>query len=300
MSKVSVVGSLNMDLVLDVSKMPKVGETITGTDLIYLVGGKGANQAVCCSRLSDDVLLIGMVGDDAFGEKILNKMRAEGIDTNHVKINENSSSGVAVITKAPEDNQIIVIPGSNSLFTSSYIEEKENLIAQSDILISQLEIPIETVAAAMRLAKDNGIPTILNPAPFRLLSEEFLMNVDYITPNETEFLEMANLKNKDISMEKAMLFWQKEHRTRLIVTLGADGCAYVENGMVKKVPANKAMVVDTTGAGDTFNGALAHCLAQKEELGAALAFAVKAGSLSVGKLGAQTGMPMLEEVLQAS
>ena len=110
MSKVSVVGSLNMDLVLDVSKMPKVGETITGTDLIYLVGGKGANQAVCCSRLSDDVLLIGMVGDDAFGEKILNKMRAEGIDTNHVKINENSSSGVAVITKAPEDNQIIVIP----------------------------------------------------------------------------------------------------------------------------------------------------------------------------------------------
>jgi len=297
MSKVSVVGSLNMDLVLDVSKMPKVGETITGTDLIYLVGGKGANQAVCCSRLSDDVLLIGMVGDDAFGEKILNKMRAEGIDTNHVKINENSSSGVAVITKAPEDNQIIVIPGSNSLFTSSYIEEKENLIAQSDILISQLEIPIETVAAAMRLAKDNGIPTILNPAPFRLLSEEFLMNVDYITPNETEFLEMANLKNKDISMEKAMLFWQKEHRTRLIVTLGADGCAYVENGMVKKVPANKAMVVDTTGAGDTFNGALAHCLAQKEELGAALAFAVKAGSLSVGKLGAQTGIPMLSFII---
>lgn len=299
MSKIIVVGSLNIDIVLNVKKMPKVGETVIGNNLTYLVGGKGANQAVCCSRLSNHVTLLGMVGKDAFGEKLIDKMKLENINVEHIEMNELTCSGVAVITKSSEDNSIVVIPGANDLITSNHVQAKENLIAESDILISQLEVPLKTVKAAMELAKNNGVLTILNPAPFQPLDNELLSYVDYITPNETEFLEMgANMfVNSDISLEKAMVLWQNEHSTRLVVTLGSQGCAYVENGRVIKIPTYKANVVDTTGAGDTFNGALAHCLAKKIDLHSALKLAVKAGSLSVEKFGAQTGMPTLEELM---
>ncbi|MGI6109770.1 MAG: ribokinase, partial [Eubacteriaceae bacterium] len=231
-------------------------------------------------------------------EKIAMKMKSENVNIEHVQISKSSPSGVATITKSPEDNSIIVIPGANSLVDPEDIQKRESLISESDILLSQLEIPLQTVNAAMKLAKKNGVLTVLNPAPYQTMDDEFLSYVDFITPNETEFLSMFSNMHTDthVSLEEAMLVWQSKHKTRLIVTLGSNGCAYVENESVIKIPAYQVKVVDTTGAGDTFNGALAHCLAQSKDLNHSLRFAVKAGSLSVEQFGAQSGMPTLDQL----
>ncbi|WP_066889591.1 ribokinase [Clostridium nigeriense] len=298
MKKVVVVGSLNMDLVMEVNRIPKIGETIKGDEMSYLIGGKGSNQAVAACRLGNEVSMIGCVGKDTFGDKILKHLKEEGVNVNGIKSDEATFTGIATIFKTKNDNSIVVIPGANDFCDKNLIDENIETIKSADILVTQLEIPMETVEYALKVAKENGVKTILNPAPAREISKEILKNADFITPNETEFEIISNKTFKDGNeLEEAMIAWQNENpSTRLVVTRGKDGSSYVEENKVETMKTIKVDVVDTTGAGDTFNGALAHGVSHNLLMNEAVTFAGTAASLSVTKFGAQTGMPKFEEV----
>lgn len=298
MKNIVVVGSLNMDLIVEVDRVPKIGETIKGENMNYLIGGKGCNQAVAASRLGNKVKMIGCVGDDSFGNEILNHLKKDGVNVESIKKVDNISTGIATIFKMKYDNSIIVIPAANNYCSKELIDENIDVIKNADILITQLEIPIETVEYVLKIAKENGVKTILNPAPAREISNDILKNVDFITPNETEFEIILKKELKDTNeLEEAMIYWQNENKcTKLIVTRGKDGSSYVEDNKVKTITTIKVDVIDTTGAGDTFNGALAHGISNELLINDAITFAGIAASLSVTKFGAQTGMPEIEEV----
>ncbi|MGG7178782.1 ribokinase [Clostridium paraputrificum] len=297
MKKVVVVGSLNMDLVMAVERMPKVGETIKGENINYLIGGKGANQAVAAARLSNEVNMIGCIGKDTFGEKILKHLKDDGVNVEAIKVDECTFTGLATIFKTPENNSIVVIPGANDFCDKELVDRYEEIIKDADILVTQLEIPIVTVKYVLEVAKKHGVKTILNPAPAQKISRDILCNVDILTPNETEFeIITGQTYGNDRMFEDAMIKWQKDNNTKLVVTRGAMGSSFVEEGKVETVEAMKVKAIDTTGAGDTFNGALAHSLANGYKMRDAVRFAGLAASLSVTKFGAQTGMPTLEEI----
>ena len=298
MKNIVVVGSLNMDLVIEVDRVPKVGETIKGESMNYLIGGKGCNQAVAASRLGNKVKMIGCIGDDSFGNEILNHLKKDGVNVDSIKKVDNISTGIATIFKMKYDNSIIVIPAANNYCSKELIDENIDVIKNADILITQLEIPIETVEYVLKIAKENGVKTILNPAPAREISNDILKNVDFITPNETEFEVILGRELKSINeLEEAMIYWQNENKlTKLVVTRGKDGSSYVEDNKVKTINTIEVEVIDTTGAGDTFNGALAHGITNELLMDDAITFAGIAASLSVTKFGAQTGMPEIKEV----
>lgn len=298
MKNIVVVGSLNMDLVIEADRVPKIGETIKGKNMSYLIGGKGCNQAVAACRLHNNVKMIGCVGKDSFGNNILKHLEQEGVNIDGVKEIEDTSTGIATIFKMKEDNSIIVIPGANDFCDKDLIDKNIEIIKKADILVTQLEIPIETVEYVLKIAKENSIKTILNPAPARKINKEILKNVDFITPNETEFEVIVGEYFKDTNnFEEAMIKWQNENKsTRLIVTRGKDGSSYVEDNKVITINTINVDVIDTTGAGDTFNGALAHGISNELLINEAIIFAGTAASLSVTKFGAQTGMPNFEEV----
>ena len=298
MKNIVVVGSLNMDLVIEVDRVPKVGETIKGESMNYLIGGKGCNQAVAASRLGSNVKMIGCIGKDSFSEQILNHLKKEGVNIDSIKKVEDTSTGIATIFKMKYDNSIIVIPAANNYCSKELIDENIDVIKNADILITQLEIPIETVEYVLKIAKENGVKTILNPAPAREISNDILKNVDFITPNETEFEVILAKELKDAKeLEEAMIYWQNKNKcTKLIVTRGKDGSSYVEDNKVKTISTIEVEVIDTTGAGDTFNGALAHGITNELLMDDAITFAGIAASLSVTKFGAQTGMPEIKEV----
>lgn len=298
MKNVVVVGSLNMDLVMEVQRIPKIGETIKGEKMSYLIGGKGSNQAVSACRLGSKVSMIGCVGQDEFGDKMLNHLKEEGINIEGIKRKKDTFTGIATIFVTENDNSIVVIPGANDFCDKELIDKNIETIKSADILITQLEIPIETVSYALKVAKENGVKTILNPAPASEISKEILSNVDFITPNETEFeiISGKTFKNGN-ELEKEMIEWQSiNSSTRLIVTRGKDGSSYVDGYEVQTIKTIKVDVKDTTGAGDTFNGALAYGLINEISVREAVNFAGTAASLSVTKLGAQAGMPRFEEV----
>lgn len=294
MMKVLVLGSLNMDMVMTTEQMPKVGETVLGETIDYFLGGKGANQAVAASRIAAPTKLIGKIGMDTFGEKIKQHLGDETIDLTGVIRDETVFTGVASIFKLPKDNAIVVLPGANSLLTAQELSAKD---FQEGILLTQLEIPIETVLQGLQLAKNSKMQTILNPAPYHQSVPTLLPWVDIITPNETEFADMVGKQIQTASeLENEMLNWAREHQTKLIVTRGAEGVSYVEKNQLITVRAPKATVVDTTGAGDTFNGVLAAKLAQGVTFSEAVEWATTGASLAVEKLGAQTGMPSDEQI----
>ncbi|MRH44622.1 ribokinase [Aquibacillus halophilus] len=298
--KIVVIGSLNMDIIVAANKAPRLGETIHGEKVEYLPGGKGANQAVAIKKLGGEIDMIGVIGDDLFGKKILKQFSEFGLATNNIIEKENESTGIANIVHLPTDNSIIVIPGANGHCTPEVIKDRESIISEADILLVQLEIPIETVEFALSIAKRHGAQTILNPAPAKKLSRDLLRLVDYITPNQTE---LQSLLGSDLNIENnlssAFQQWESMHDSKLIVTLGDKGCAYSQDGSVKVIPAgNQDKIVDTTGAGDCFNGALAFGLAEEWSLQKALLFAVKAAGISISKMGAQEGMPYYHEIHQ--
>lgn len=297
MKNIVVVGSLNMDLVLKVDRLPKIGETLQGNNINYSIGGKGSNQAVSAARLKNNVSLIGAVGEDTFGEKLIKHLREENINIDSVKKDNSSFTGIATIFKTPEDNSIVVIPGANELCDIELVEKYKDIIKNADVLVTQFEIPTITVKKALELAKEYNVKTIVNPAPAKYIDEELLKLTDYITPNETEFEVISGKEISDHNeLETEMIKWQSENKTRLIVTRGEHGVSFVENGQVVTIDSMKVSVVDTTGAGDTFNGALAHCIANNIDMKDSVYFASRAASLSVTKFGAQTGMPTLEEI----
>ncbi|MGM0219834.1 ribokinase [Enterococcus sp. AZ126] len=296
MNKVIVLGSINMDMVMETDRLPKIGETLLGESIDYYVGGKGANQAVAAARIGSNVCLVGKIGEDTFGSKVYKHLEKEKIDVSAVTFEKNIFTGVASIFKLKEDNAIVVLPGANMLL-NDIDDELNKKIQAEDVLLTQLEIPIETVKKGLALAKDKGAITILNPAPYNDSVIDMLPFVDIITPNETEFEGLLGHPITDsVQFEKEMLSWSKTNDTQLIVTRGGEGISYTNENNVITIPAEKVTVVDTTGAGDTFNGILAACLAKGMTVSESIKISGKGATLSVTKLGAQTGMPTLTEI----
>lgn len=299
MKKIVVLGSLNIDMVLTTERLPLIGETIHGEHIHYMMGGKGANQAVAASRMGIQTSLVGCVGNDTFGEKILKHLSEENLDVSSVKREEGIFTGIATVFKVSQDNAIVVIPGANDCCDKQVVDEHIDIIKQADVLLTQLEIPMETVEYALQKAKEFGLQTILNPAPYKELAPKMFEYIDYLTPNETEFESMVGKKfetTEDFEME--MLQWSNKNKVNLIVTRGSRGSSYIEDGEVHTVPCIKVDVVDTTGAGDTFNGILAYAIAEKMNLREAVTMAGTGASLSITALGAQTGMPSLDKLKQ--
>ncbi|WP_019636592.1 ribokinase [Paenibacillus fonticola] len=283
--KITVVGSINMDLVTITAQVPQIGETLLGKQFQMNPGGKGANQAVAAARLGADVRLIGCVGNDRFGQDILQHLRNEGVDVSDVEP-VTAHTATATITVHNQDNSIIVVPAANHHVTASFVESKREVIQDSDILLVQLEILLEGVQKAVEIAKENGVTVILNPAPIQELPVQLIKQVDYLTPNEHE---QVLLKQR---------FSEQELNGKLIVTKGSQGVSLMADGQELTIPAYKIGVVDTTGAGDSFNGGLAVALSRGMTLNDACRYGNAVAALSTTKLGAQSGMPTGEEVEQ--
>ncbi len=274
-----------MDLVTTTQVRPKVGETVLGNNFSMIPGGKGANQAVAAARLGAEVTLIGRVGDDSFGALLTQHLEKEGVKLSNSFPLKDKGTGIASIIVSEGDNSIIVVPGANTEVTPEYVTKFEKEIAGSDIVLVQLEIPISAVEVTVQLATKHKVPVILNPAPMQLLSETLLQQISYITPNETEAKELEELTGG-------------KHREKLITTMGKKGASFWRDNQWIKVDSFSVDLVDSTGAGDSFNGALAVALSEGRKLDEACQFAVAAGALAVTKLGAQSGMPMREELTQ--
>ncbi|WP_174614605.1 ribokinase [Virgibacillus ihumii] len=286
---VCIVGSINMDLTVSAKNMPVKGETILGDDFFTNPGGKGANQAVAAARMGASVNFIGAVGDDTFGKTVTDNLKREGVHTEGITTVPDTPTGIANIILSERDNRIIVVSGANNQVTPQLVEEKRKLIEQSDIVLLQLEIPISTIEFTVRIAGEAGVPVMLNPAPFQQLKKSVLCNVSYLTPNELE----------DDELQKSPFYKQIE--TGIITTKGEQGAAFTEDGNRQLIAGHHVDVVDTTGAGDTFNGALATEIARGKKLHQAIHTANAAAALSVTKIGAQNGMPtrkQVEEFLQ--
>lgn len=301
MGKIIVIGSSNTDMVVTSSKMPLPGETVLGSEFDIIQGGKGANQAVAVARAGGNVTFIAKVGNDSFGTNAINGYKADNIDTNYVLIDDNKPTGVAVIIvdENSGQNSIVVAPGANGNLSVEDIEKVESEIKSADILLIQLEIPLKTVMFALKLAKENGIKTILNPAPAKLLSDDILKKIDIITPNETETEILTGIEiTDDASMKKAAAILLESINDTVIITLGSKGAYYLnKSGEEGIVPAQKVNAVDTTAAGDVFNGYLAASLATKKPLHDSILLANKAAAISVLGKGAQPSIPSLQQVI---
>lgn len=285
--KIIVIGSINMDLVTSSNVFPKAGETLIGTSFLTIPGGKGANQAVAAARLGADVSLIGCVGDDLFGKELVDHLKGQRVSIPHVEPVTHTKTGIASITLAEGDNSIIVVPGANYHVTPELVAKYEELIATCDTMLLQLEIPMESVEMSVKIGRKHGLTIILNPAPIAKLSKEILLNINYITPNEHEVVELLEGLNEE------QIDTLKE---KLIITKGSKGITYYRNGNEHHIESYPVEVVDTTGAGDSFNGALAVALTAGKSMEEACQFANAVGALAVTKLGAQGGMPTKEEV----
>ncbi|CUA85508.1 ribokinase [Gulbenkiania indica] len=296
MTKVAVVGSINMDLVALVPRFPAPGETLIGSRFETFPGGKGANQAVAAARLGAEVAMVGCVGGDGFGRELLSGLAAEGVDTSAIHVSGEASTGVASILVSGGENTIVVVPGANHCLTPSMVEASEQLIASADVVLTQLEIPLETVEATARLASRHRVPLILNPAPAVRLSRALLDQVACLTPNEHELATVLGAPSLPFPDMLALL------PGKVVMTKGEHGAYHVDgSGQFWHQPGFAVSAVDTTGAGDTFNAALA--AAWQGGLRQAMRFAAAAAALSVTRLGAQGGMPSaaaVESFLQNS
>ncbi|MGJ5836415.1 ribokinase [Bacillus sp. G402] len=288
MSQIVVVGSCSMDLVVTSNKRPSAGETVLGESFKTVPGGKGANQAVASARLGADVYMIGRVGDDAYGQDIMSNLQAQGVRTTYMKPVTEMESGTAHIILAEGDNSIVVVKGANNEVTPHYVKDALSSIEDIGIVLIQQEIPEETVEAVCTICSEKGIPVILNPAPARKVSQQILDQAAYITPNEHE----AALMFDGLTIAEAL----RQYPNKLLITEGKNGVRYFDGSKEVLVPGYPVKAVDTTGAGDTFNGALAVALTEGKSLYDALAFANLAASISVTKFGAQGGMPAREEL----
>ncbi|GAK07934.1 ribokinase [Geomicrobium sp. JCM 19038] len=284
---ITVVGSLNMDLVVHTKNVPAIGETILGDDFFTFPGGKGANQAVAAARLAGDVTMVGKVGDDLYGNTLIQTLKDEGIHSSYVHVTDQAKSGVAMITVTNQDNSIIVAPGANYAWNREEAETFRDVIQQSTIVVFQLETPLPFIEEMISIAHYENVDIILNPAPAVQLSSRILEQATYITPNETECDILFG-----VSPEEAV----RNYPNKVIVTLGKNGAMYCNGHSVVRIAGFDTEAVDSTGAGDTFNGALAVALTDQLPLNEALEFANAAASLSVEKHGAQQGMPTREEV----
>lgn len=293
MGKIGVVGSINMDMTVKAERIPLKGETLKGEDLKYIPGGKGANQAVAMAKLGAEVEMFGCVGDDAAGVSLVKNLQDMGVETRCIKTVAGAPTGLAMITVGENDNTIIVVAGTNDCVDIDYVNEIKDSLLECEIVLLQHEIPQETVEYVIGLCAENGVKAVLNPGPARPVRQEVIEKVAYLTPNEHE---AVILFGEDLSFEDMM----KRYPEKLVITQGSRGVSTCrKDGEIILVPARKANVVDTTGAGDTLNGAFAVALTEGKDIAEALAFANAAAGLSTEKFGAQGGMPTYDEVKEA-
>jgi len=298
MKNIVVVGSSNTDMIIKVAKIPRPGETVLGGEFSMAPGGKGANQAVAAARAGGRVTLVARVGDDLFGAQALRNFEADQIDVRFVARDGRAASGVALINVGDDgENSISVASGANAFLAPEDVRRADEAIGQADIVLMQLETPLETVRAAAEMAGRRGIPVLLNPAPARALDDGLLKNVAILTPNETEAEILTGLAVKTVSdAEKAAASLRRRGPTTTIITLGDRGCFASSEEFKGVIPAFKVQAVDSTAAGDVFSGALAVALAERRPLSEALRFASAAAALSVTKLGAQPSAPTRAEI----
>jgi len=297
--KIVVIGSSNTDMVIRTPAIPRPGETVLGGEFFMAPGGKGANQAVAAARAGGEVHFIARVGDDLFGRQSLEGFLRDGIHVDHVVRDKAAPSGVALIIVGPDgENSIAVASGANSRLAVEDVTKAKPVIATADIVLTQLESPLEAVREAAAIAASAGVPVLLNPAPARELGEDILKRVDYLTPNETEaeILTGITLIKKSDLAKAADILMAKGVRKAVLITLGAKGVYVATAGKKEVVPAFRVIPVDTTAAGDAFNGALAVAIAEGKALLDAAQFANAAAALATTKMGAQPSLAARAEI----
>lgn len=296
MNNILVVGSMNADLVVRSPRFPKPGETISGEDLQIIPGGKGANQAVAAARQGTSVSMVGRVGNDSFGPELINNLQRNNVETSHVQTDSQTATGTAtIIVDANGQNSIVLSPGGNGKVSPADVDS----ISFSDykLLLLQLEIPVETVLAAARRAKESGLRVVLNPAPARPLPEELISLSDFLVPNEPELSLLTGQPVNDMeSAEKAAKMLLDRDAQNVVVTLGANGALIVNKELTRHISAFPVEVVDTTAAGDAFIGGFASALLQNKSLEEAVRYGCACGALATTKFGAQPSLPTKQEV----
>jgi ribokinase len=297
-----VIGSSNTDMVVKAEKLPMPGETIMGRNFLMNPGGKGANQAVAAARLGSNVTFVAKVGNDLFGRQALQQFQRESINTSFVTMDSEHPSGVALIgVDAKGENSIMVAPGSNSYLDINVVEKALESIEGPAILLMQLEIPIPTVEFAIEKGNSKGWKVILNPAPVAPVNPRVLQHLFLITPNEFEAEMLTGIRVTDLNTaEQAAKKLHQLGVPNIVLTLGPRGAYLHTQSIAKLVPAPSVTAVDTTAAGDCFNGALAVGLAEGLEIDKAVSFACKAASISVTRMGAQSSLPSRKEVNEIS
>jgi ribokinase len=296
MADILVVGSLNADLVVRAPRFPEPGETISGEDLQIIPGGKGANQAVAAARQGISVAMTGRVGNDSFGPELIDNLKHNQVNSDHVQVDPESATGTAIIVvDASGQNSIVLSPGGNGRVGATDLERVS--FADYRLLLLQLEIPIEAVLAAARRAKESGLRVLLNPAPAGALPEELISLPDFLVPNESELSLLTGKPVSDISSAATAARKLLELRARnVIVTLGANGALIVNKEGTQHVPSFKVDAVDTTAAGDAFIGGFASALLQDRSLEEAVRYGCACGALAATKFGAQPSLPTRAEV----
>lgn len=291
MTAIAVLGSTNMDLVAYVARAPERGETVTGREFRTIPGGKGANQAIAAARAGGEVLMIGAVGDDAYGTRLRAELEHAGVETDLLHTAEGPSGTAHIVVDDTGANAIVVIPGANgTVHTLGHGEMAA--IAEADLLLLQLELPLPAVVEGARMAHAQGVRTILTPSPVQPLPDELFDNVDLLIPNEHEAAALSGKTEPHAAAEILL-----RHVPEVVVTLGSKGCLYAARGSeTVHFPAPEVTAVDTTGAGDTFVGALAVALGEGRAVPEALAWASIAAALCVQKPGASTSMPYRSEI----
>ena len=294
-----VVGSSNTDMIIQLARIPKPGETLLGGDFTSAAGGKGANQAVAAARSGGNVSFIARVGNDMFGEQAIAGFKRDGIYIDHVITDKSAPSGVAMIFVAKDgENSIAVAGGANARLSPADVKNAAESIRSAAMLVAQLETPLETIVTAAEIATKAGVRFILNPAPACPLPDSLLKLVSFLTPNETEAELLTGIKVIDkASASKAAAALRARGVDTVIITLGSKGALLADADGEQLIPGFKVKAVDTTAAGDTFNGALAVALAEGMAAAAAVRFANAAAAISVTRLGAQASAPSRKEIL---
>ena len=301
MKKIAVVGSLNMDIVIETPHMPKGGETISGRNVTLIPGGKGANQAYAVGKLGGDITMIGAVGRDSSGDALLENLKSVNVNVSGIRRMEEGVTGQAYITVDDHgENSIILIAGTNGLVTTELIDDHMDVLRECDIVIMQLEIPLDVVEYVKEFAVEEGKTVIVDPAPaISNIPDHFWKGIDYIKPNETELAILTGLKmeTREELVQGTRMMIGKGVKN-VIVTLGGDGCLFVTNETEEFFPAHKVKAVDTTAAGDSFTAAFALALSQGKEYKEAIELGQKVSSIVVTRKGAQTSIPTMGEVNQ--
>jgi ribokinase len=297
-SKLYVIGSSNTDMVIKSDKLPAPGETVIGGVFLMNAGGKGANQAVAAAKLGAEVIFVSKVGNDIFGKQAVEGFKNIGINTDFVFTDSGNPSGVALIlVDRHGENSISVASGANGNLQISEVQQAIDKVQASDIVLLQLEIPLDTVNETIKKCAEKGATIILNPAPAQKLDESYFKYLTMITPNETEAEILTGIKVTDLETAKeAANDFHSKGILEVIITLGSKGAFYSNQDKQVLIPSPKVVAVDSTAAGDVFNGALCVAISEGQVIEEAIAFACKAASISVTRMGAQASAPTREEI----